>query len=202
MHDSTNSRFGRGVTMAGKAAGLFGFVALTSTVAFGLPWDIDMADAQTVKAFEYEMNPTPEGIVPQDNPLTPTEYTQNWVLGTPEGNALVNPVEKTEASLATGERMFEIYCSACHGNGVVLNENVSRNYPGIAILWGDAPAARAKAIPDGRLYLTIRNGYGLMPGYGSAMNDTEMWSIVHWIRTHPTAQYTPPTPEPSEESPE
>jgi mono/diheme cytochrome c family protein len=200
MPDST--RITRGLSTTAKAAGLFGFIALTSTVAFGLPWDIDMADSQAVKAYEYQMADTPEGIVPQDHALTPGSYTQNYILGTPEGNALQNPVEKTEASLATGERMYEIYCTACHGNGVVLNENVAKNYPGIAILWGDAQNARARQIPDGRLYLTIRNGYGLMPAYGKSMDDTEMWSLVHYIRQQPKAQYNEPTPEPSEESPE
>lgn len=200
MPDST--RITRGLSTTAKAAGLFGFIALTSTVAFGLPWDIDMADSQAVKAYEYQMADTPEGIVPQGNLLTPGTYVDNYVLGTPEGNALQNPVEMTEASLATGERMYEIYCTACHGNGVVLNENVSKNYPGIAILWGDAQNARARQIPDGRLYLTIRNGYGLMPAYGKSMDDTEMWSLVHYIRQQPKAEYTEPTPEPSEESPE
>ncbi|MEZ4323187.1 MAG: cytochrome c [Myxococcota bacterium] len=185
------------VKTAARVAGLMGFLALTSTVAFGLPWDIDMADAQTVKAYEHEMTPLPEGIVPQDNELTPTKYRQNYTLGTPEGNALVNPLAADEKTLATGKRMFEVYCTPCHGNGQQLGP-VSAQYPGIAVLAGKAPNARLKAIPDGRLYLTIRNGYGLMPRYGYAMNDTEIWSLVHFARTLPNAQYVPPAPPPEE----
>ncbi|MCB9678383.1 MAG: cytochrome c [Alphaproteobacteria bacterium] len=174
-----------------KAAGLMGFLALTSTVAFGLPWDIDMADAQTVKAYEREMTPLPEGVVAQANELSPNAYRQNWVLGTPEGNALTNPVEKNEQSLATGKKMFQVYCAPCHGTGTELGP-VSKQYPGIAMLGG--ANGRLKAIPDGRLYLTIRNGFGLMPSYAYAMNDTEMWSLVHYARTLPQASYTPPAP--------
>ena len=191
----------RTLSFGARAAGVFGFLALTSTVAFGLPWDIDMADAQTVKAYEYEMSPPPEGTVLQPNELTPGWYRDNYTLGTPAGNALTNPLPKTDATLATGKRMFDIYCTACHGDGVELNSNVSENYPGIAILAGDSPAARLKAIPDGRLYLTIRNGFGLMPAYDYAMNDDEMWSLVHYARTLPKADYIPPAPPP-EEAPE
>jgi len=181
-----------------KATGLFGILALTSTAAFGLPWDLDMSDGQSVKAYEWEMTPIPEGTVPQDNALTPTKYRANYILGTPQGNELENPVPNNEASVATGKRMFEVYCTPCHGDGTKLGP-VSSNYPGVAVLAGGS--GRLKAIPDGRLYLTIRNGFGLMPSYGYAMNDVEIWSLVHYARTLSNAQYIPPAP-PAEEAPE
>jgi mono/diheme cytochrome c family protein len=35
---------------------------------------------------------------------------------------------------------------------------------------------------DGYLYLTIRKGGGVMPGYGAAMDEHEMWSVVSYLR--------------------
>lgn len=176
-----------------RIASVLGFGLLCSTVAFGLPWDIDMADSQAVKAYEREMTPVPEGTVPQHSALTPINHVANYALGSAEGNALVNPLEKNEQALATGKRMFEVYCTPCHGDGRKLGP-VSQWYPGIAVLAGTAPAARLSKINDGQLYLTIRNGRGLMGGYGWAMDDSEMWALVHYARTLPNATHTPAPP--------
>lgn len=184
---------------AARFAGVLGLLTLTSTVAFGLPWDIDMADAQSVKAYEWEMTPLPEGVVPQDNILTPTKFVENYSLGSAEGKALVNPVPASEAHLATGKKMYDVYCTPCHGDGQKLGKVSEAGYPGIAVLSGSSPMARLPKLTDGQLYLTIRNGKGLMPDYGWAMNDTEMWSLVHYARTMPNAAYIPPAPPAAEE---
>jgi mono/diheme cytochrome c family protein len=186
-------------TAVTRFGSVLAFGLLCSTVAFGLPWDIDMADGQTVKAYEREMIPLPAGTVPQDNMLSPTDWAPNYVLGTAEGNALSNPLEASPEVLATGERMFGVYCTPCHGNGQVLGP-VAKLHPGVAVLSGNSAAARLKAINDGRLYLTIRNGFGLMPAYGWSMDETEMWSLVHYARTLPGSQYVPPAP-PTQETP-
>jgi mono/diheme cytochrome c family protein len=183
---------------AARYAGVLGFLALTSTVAFGLPWDIDMADAQFVRAYEWEIAPIPEGSVPQDNKLTPARFAENHELGTDATQALVNPVPNSPAHLELGEEMYGIYCTPCHANGQELGKVSEAGYPGIAILAGSA--GRLKQITDGHLYVTIRNGKGLMPAYGWSMNETEMWSLVHYLRTMPdSAAYVPPPPAPEEE---
>ncbi len=181
-----------------RVAGVLGFLALTSTVAFGLPWDVDMADAQTVKAYEYRMNPLPEGVVPQDNILTPTRFAENFQLGSEEGKALINPFpQQSQAHLATGAKMYDIYCTPCHGDGQTLGKVSEAGYPGIAILAG--PSGRLQKLTDGDLYLTIRNGRGLMPAYDWAMNETELWSLVLHLRTLPNGAYIPPPPPADEQ---
>lgn len=172
-----------------KAAGLFGFVMLTGSMAFGLPWDIDMADAQTVKAYEREMGIVPPGAVIQDSMLSTVRYAPNYDLGNSTG--LTNPLESSPTVLAKGEKMFQTYCGACHGDGKNLGK-VAAVYPGVAVLTGKA--GRLQAVPDGRLYVTIRNGLGLMPSYGWAMNEDEIWSLVHYLRTMDNGRYTPPAP--------
>jgi mono/diheme cytochrome c family protein len=161
-----------------------------SGAAFGLPWDIDMNDAQMVKAYERIMAPLPEGVISQPNLLSPFGYSPNFVRGSPEGEALVNPVPNDAEAMARGEHMFQTYCSPCHGDGINLGPVAAPGrYPGVAVL--ASPNGRLHLRSDGWIYLTMRNGGGIMPSYGWAMTDTEMWSVVRYVRTLPDAAYNP-----------
>jgi len=168
-------------------------VLSVSGAAFGLPWDIDMTDAQTVKAYEQPMRPLPEGVVSQPHLVSPFAYSPNFVRGSAEGEALVNPIQVDAAHLATGEKMYQTYCWPCHGDGQNLGPVAAPGrYPGVAVLSGEQ--GRVHLRTDGWLYLTIRNGGGIMPSYGWSMTDTEMWSVVGYLRTMPGSTYTPPQP--------
>ncbi len=162
--------------------------ALASTAAFGLPWDIDMADGQAKKAFSLPMNGLPDGVIAQPNLMSPLSYTENYTRMDPAVATLAGP---EDASLVEGERMYGIYCTPCHGDGETLGPVAAPGrFPAVIPLSG--PAGIAKVRNDGYLYLTIRNGGALMPSYGWAMNDREMWSIVKYVRTLPGTQHTPP----------
>ena len=162
-----------------------------STVAFGLPWDVDMADSQAKDGYTFEMQGLPDGVVAQPSIYTPRPQVANYERGTPEGNALMNPYPK---NLDGGERMYNIYCSPCHGDGVNLGTVAQPGrYPGVVALAGDNGILKARN--DGWVYLTIRNGGAIMPNYGWAMSDTEMWSIVDYVRTMPKSQFVPPKPK-------
>ena len=188
----------KNTSMLTRIAGVGGVLALCSTVAFGLPWDVDMADAQSVKGYEHEMVVPPADSIPQPNPLTPTRWVRDYTLGSPELATMTNPIEPTADTLRTGKRMYEVYCTPCHGDGQNLGK-VSQHYPGIAILAGDSANARLRQVNDGRLYVTIRKGYGLMPAYGWAMNEPEIWSLIHHLRTLDNATYRAPAPKPTDE---
>ena len=179
--------------MTQLAVGTVGVIAY-STATFGLRWDIDMADSQSVKGYERAMAPLPEGMVSQENVLTPRSFTQNYGLGDPAGRELVSPLQTTDATLATGQRMYDVYCTPCHGaDGVELGPvGMPGRYPGVAQLLGDN--GRVKMRTDGDIYLTIRNGRGIMPTYGWAMTDEEIWSVVHYLRSQPDGAYIPPEP--------
>lgn len=155
---------------------------LASPAAWALPWHIDMADADMVKAYERAMSPLPDGVMSQEHLLTPIAYRRNFMRGGPDGEALTNPLDFSDGGTqALGQKMYGVYCTPCHGDGVVLGPVAAPGrYPGVAVLGG--PDGRLKARSDGWVYLTIRNGGGLMPGYGHAMNDEEMWAIVGWMR--------------------
>ena len=95
-------------------AGSVGMVAWTA--AFGLPWDIDMADAQSVKPFEQRMRQTPDGVVAQPHILTPRGQSYADYTDT----TMTSPFPVTEESIALGETMYETYCVMCHGRGMEL----------------------------------------------------------------------------------
>ncbi len=156
-----------------------------------------MVDSVAVKAYEQRMTGLPDGVVSQPNALTPLEFVPNYDRMTPEGMALTAPFPASAETLALGERMFGIYCRPCHGDGVVIGTvGQPGRFPAVVPLGG--PDGLAKLRTDGYIYLTIRNGGAIMPFYGWAMSDREMWSIVHHVRTLPDAQHTP---KPSEEAP-
>jgi mono/diheme cytochrome c family protein len=177
--------------VAGVAAALF---LGTSSVALGLPWDVDMVDTQMVKGYERVMPGLPAGVVAQPNIASPKGYAPNFRRESPEGQALVNPLPDDEATRLQGKVMMETYCAPCHGaDGIVLGPVAAPGrVPGVVPLAGPAGISRLRT--DGWLYLTIRNGGAIMPNYNWAMSDDEMWSIVRYLRTLPNAQQPPPAP--------
>jgi mono/diheme cytochrome c family protein len=167
-----------------------------SSTAFGLPWDVDMADGQAQKAYSIPMAVLPEGVIPQEHIFSPKAHMPNMSRMDPEANGLMAPFPASPDAIEQGRKMFGVYCTPCHGDGQVLGPVAAPGrFPGVVPLSGDTGVAKLRT--DGWIYLTIRNGGALMPSYGWAMDDTEMWSIVHYVRTLPNARQTPPAP-PSE----
>ena len=155
--------------------------------AWAFPWSIDMVDSSSVKAYEQVMEPLPDGVVSQANLLTPISYRRQYVREAPDGQALTPRAMGLEIDLgsekvlASGKRMYEIYCTPCHGDGKQLGPVAAPGrYPAGAVLKG--ADGRVATRTDGHLFLTVRNGGGVMPAYGWAMNDYEMWSVVGYIR--------------------
>lgn len=172
---------------------LVGALALASGTALALPWDLDMADSQAVKAYEQHMASPAPGTAAQPSALSPKGFVPNFVRGSPEGEALTMPEFGVDPT-AVGKQMFSIYCTPCHGDGATLGLVAAPGrFPGVVALSGPDGVAHMRS--DGYLYLTIRNGSLLMPSYGWALSDAEMWSVVAYVRTLPNAAWTPPAPE-------
>ena len=164
---------------------------LVSSIAFGLPWDTDMANSKSIKAYEAPMAPLPAGVVAQPNVLSPDIASMNYDRMTPEGQALQSPFE---ANVELGGKMYSIYCSHCHGNGKILGavafDPKNPTKPGLPAyhLFG-LPPQMASQRSDGYIYLTIRNGGALMPRHGYAMSDREMWAVVSYLRVQEGGAY-------------
>ena len=99
--------------------------------------------------------------------------------------------------IAEGEVMAKTYCQACHvvvpgkekSPVAWLNEYNVGNKPAVN-RWPDAhkvlagPGNAVVAYPlDKMMYDIIRNGKGMMPSYGHAMEDHEMWATIAYLRS-------------------
>ncbi len=95
-----------------------------------------------------------------------------------------NPYPITEAGLARGKELYNIFCGICHGdkgdgNGWLVDEkNPDAKYP----------AAPANFLQDtfynssnGRYYHAIMYGKGVMGGYADKISYEERWQVIHYI---------------------
>lgn len=193
---------GLGILLAGAA--------LASTAAWALPWNVDLVDADMVKAYEQPMRTLPEGVMAQPDLLTPVAYRRNYSWTStfhsshtwPESTTTGKPFDPDAPAVqAVGAKMYTTYCVPCHGDGEQLGYvATSGKYPAVAVLAG--ADGRLQNQTNGHVYLTVRNGSlsKLMPSYGYAMTDDEIWALLAYMRTSlPNAAYKPPAPAPAEE---
>ena len=129
----------------------------------------------------------PEGTIPRGAPAPGTARTTG-ILG---NGAYVDeiPLPLTRDLLLAGEARFDVYCAACHGlrgDGMsVVAANMDLRRP--PALTG--PAARA--LPPGRVYEVIDQGYGLMRSYAEDLTSPEeRWSVVAYLRALQVSQGT------------
>lgn len=103
---------------------------------------------------------------------------------TPEGYeasaSLKNPLEKTDANMAEGKRLYENYCTHCHGatgmgDGLVVQHN------------GPKPPAYSsdalKNLPEGKAFHTTQWGKNMMGSHASQLTATQRWKIIMYVQT-------------------
>jgi mono/diheme cytochrome c family protein len=142
---------------------------------------------------------TQEKVLPyHDDPLLPHGMTmQNPPDGTLPVDALLAdplvlegvaqgrwaariPIAVDRATIEGGRRSFETYCAACHGilgdgDSVVAEKMDLRRPP-------DLLSDDLRGYPPGRVFQTIRQGYGLMPAYRVQLDVNAAWSVVAYVR--------------------
>ncbi len=107
-----------------------------------------------------------------------------------------NPYPITEAGLAQGKELYNIYCGICHGekgNGLgylVRDPDPTTGDPG-----GKYPAAPANLVNDeftaasnGRFYHAIMYGLNVMGAYKDKLSYEERWQVIHYIRSLQAAE--------------
>ena len=159
-----------------------------STVAWAFPWDTDMVDAVFKRAYSWNMATLPEGVISKNHDRLPGDRLA------PETASMEIP---TGRNLDEGKRLFDIYCTACHGvdgkGGAPVADNTSgKRYP-VPPPNLSGPGNITKLRNDGYLFYTIRDGANVMPGYGYAMMDQDVWDVVAYVRTMDDTQYAAPT---------
>lgn len=122
----------------------------------------------------------PEGVVPLGDP-----YPDLASMGIMEQEQLQNPVRANLASLKNGEKLFQRYCSTCHGpegkgDGPVAGAPFGTGPLGLVLPVG-GPASVAKVFSDGHIFTTMTLGRGRMPSYKRILPE-HRWDIVNYIR--------------------
>jgi mono/diheme cytochrome c family protein len=98
------------------------------------------------------------------------------------------PARPSAAMLARGRERFAIFCVPCHGAlGDGDGRVVRRGFP--------APPsyheARLLAAPDRHFYDVVRDGHGVMHGYGERVPAADRWTIVAYVRALQLSQRMP-----------
>ncbi len=114
---------------------------------------------------------------------------ENDTVGLRLANKLVNPLDSTEAVIASGKALYEMYCKHCHGakgagdgkvaSGVTIDGVEHSAYPGVANLKGDAYLT----ITEGHIFHVITYGKGLMGAHGSQVSQEDRWKIAKYVKT-------------------
>ena len=89
---------------------------------------------------------------------------------------LVSPIEVTQESIANGKKLYEIYCSVCHGSkgdgqGILMKREV---YLGV-------PSYADREITPGSIYHVLMYGKNLMGSHASQVNSNERWQISQYV---------------------
>jgi len=154
-------------------------------------WDY-MPDMYYSNAYEsYTPNPnfedeltmrTPvEGTVPRE--MIPFSYdkTEEDLLAAAE--ALVNPLESSEANIRRGQEAYAIFCLSCHGplgdGQGYLYTSERYPYPPANLI-----SDEIKAHKDGEYYHAITVGYGIMGAHGGMILPEDRWKIILHIRNN------------------
>jgi mono/diheme cytochrome c family protein len=96
------------------------------------------------------------------------------------GKELHNPLERSNANMTEGKRLYENYCTHCHGatgdgNGPVIQRN------------GPKPPAynsdQLKDLPEGKMYHTTEYGKNMMGSHASQLLASQRWKIIMYVQT-------------------
>ena len=96
------------------------------------------------------------------------------------GKELKNPLEKTDANLVEGKRLFEIFCIHCHGPQGQGDGSIVAN--------GKFPPPPAyngtlKDLPEGKMFHTLEYGKNMMGSHASQLTQAERWKIIMYVQT-------------------
>jgi len=99
----------------------------------------------------------------------------------PAGQALENPTEATQDSIATGRQRYVFMCRDCHGNRGLGDGDMAH-------AGGDVPDFTddvwRHGSSDGEIFLVIKEGVSAdMQPYAARLEDEEIWHLVNYLKT-------------------
>jgi mono/diheme cytochrome c family protein len=111
--------------------------------------------------------------MPYPYPNTPEGYEA-------AGTNIRNPLEKSADNLTEGKRLYENYCTHCHGatgqgDGLVVQNN------------GPKPPAynsdQLKDLSEGKMFHSVHWGKNMMGSHASQLTPTQIWKIISYVQT-------------------
>ena len=82
----------------------------------------------------------------------------------------------SEANLAQGKYLYDIYCATCHGTKGDGQGPLVQNEKFLGI-----PNYKDRDITEGSIYHVIMRGRNLMGSHSSQLNTKERWQVVHYV---------------------
>ncbi len=136
--------------------------------------------AQAASTFFYDgsgMRHPVEGTVAREEPVV----VDAAVTGKGADGELVAtlPMPVTPELVARGADRYRIYCGPCHGDRA---NGKGMLFERAQILSADLLGDKVRAMPDGQIFDTITNGFGLMPGYRWPIPVHDRWAVVAYVR--------------------
>ncbi len=140
----------------------------------------------------YEANPVLPGGTSMQPPIPGTIARGAIVLhyrATPEdalraGEELKNPIPEQDkqhsASVARGRKVFQTYCSPCHGGGGAADGIVvQRGYPPPPSLLN----GKSVQMKDGQLFHILSYGQGNMAPFTGQLLPEQRWDVINFVRS-------------------
>ena len=89
---------------------------------------------------------------------------------------LKSPLVNNEENLKNGKKMYDIYCSVCHGakgdgQGILMERE---KFLGI-------PSYADRDITEGSIYHVLMHGINLMGSHAGQVDDEERWQIAQYV---------------------
>ena len=88
-------------------------------------------------------------------------------------------------SLVEGNRLFNIYCSVCHGadgkgdGTIVVNDKLKNPFPPPPSYF-DATHIN---LPEGKMYYSAHYGKNLMGPYSKLLDHNQLWDVIYYIKS-------------------
>ncbi len=157
---------------------------LAPSLAHAWPWSQDMANQVSVKPQE-SVDPTNPGMKAFPRRSAPVAGTTVMVKDADAARKMVNPVPADDKSVEQGGRLYEIYCTPCHGksgtgDGLVGEKLIMK--PWNLTNSNEMHNWDPKDYPDGFIWGYISLGGAVMPSYANDLSATERWHVVNYMR--------------------
>jgi len=194
-----NSRLSIALVFAATATGLFSCVK-TNPNSPGYEYMPDMY--YNIAYRPGEANPNFADGQTNQHPVDGTVSMSKDSLGlinfgtfpyanTPEGREkaileLKNPLGNSAYHLEEGERLYNVYCIACHGkegkgDGSVVKVLLAKENYGLQPPAYDSE--QLKDISEGQIFYATQFGKGNMGSYSSQLSAVERWQITRFVQT-------------------